>query len=117
MTNTQRKALESLFYSLARKCESMREWDEMLRTIEANERQHRKGGFSQKYSQPVSVAVCYFACRYVLEGVTMPESWSMLSSMRTELILGQGLRERASSLSDLESVWKDLALDYSTDIV
>lgn len=120
MTKSQRKALESLFYSLERKCESMREWRDMLETIEENERGHRTMGrrmCGAKYSQPVSVAVCFFACKCVLEPIATPQSWTAATFLRRDYVLGQSLRERAGDLTGLEIVWKDLGLDYSTDIV
>lgn len=109
-----RKQLDTLFWSLERKCESMREWSEMLATIETMERGHRK--HRGPFKQPVSVAVRYFACKAVLEPIALPASWVDIAAVRPDYVLGQSIRERAGDLSHLELVWSDLAIDYAADI-
>lgn len=122
MTKSKRAALATLFNALARKCESMREWDEMLREIERMERDHRRS--RSGYATPVSVAVQYFACRCVLNVMALPTTWAGLSAIRPDYVLGQTIRESRGSaaLLDLEQEWNGMTtgpdrIEYSADIV
>lgn len=133
MTKAKRRELESLFFDLQRLCAQHREWDEMLAVAERQEREHRAMGrrFTNgqaSYSQPVSVAVKYFACKCVLEVMAVPTSWKAFTAIRRDYQLGQAVRELAleSLLTrnptghglwcDLETRWQLLAIDYSEDI-
>jgi hypothetical protein len=133
MSPTKRKALESLFFDLQRFCESHREWDQLLRESKEQEREHRRFGKSftrgtARYSQPVNVAVKYFACKCILEPMPLPGSWHAFAAIRRDYQLGQALRELAiESLlqrnptghglwCDLETRWVGLGIDYAEDI-
>lgn len=133
MTKAKRRELESLFFDLQRFCGQFREWDDMLAVAERQEREHRAVGrrFTQgkaSYSQPVSVAVKYFACKCVLEVMGVPTSWKGFAVIRSDYRLGQAVRELAfESLlkrnptghglwCELETRWQLLAIDYAEDI-
>ncbi len=133
MTKQTRKDLESLFFDVQRLCEQHREWDELLAVAERQEREHRAMGrrFTHgqaSYSQPVSVAVKYFACKCILEPLPVPVTWQAFAGYRRDYQLGQALRELtvAALLAhnptghglwcDLETRWQLLGIDYSEDI-
>lgn len=133
MRRKQAKELERLFFDVQRLCEQHREWDELLAVAERQEREHRAMGrrFTDgraSYSQPVSVAVKYFACKCVLEVMAVPTSWKAFTAIREDYRLGQAVRELAveSLLTrdptghgvwcDLETRWQLLGIDYAEDI-
>jgi hypothetical protein len=116
MTKKQKTELSALFFDLQRKCEIMREFNQMLAIITKGEREHRRGKV-HTYREPVSAAVLYFACKAVLEPIKLPKSWADFSGFRHDYVLGQGLRERAKGLEGLQARWEAMALDYSDHIV